>query len=30
MKALPDTPAENIPMISNKTLFDHYGIRRIW
>lgn len=22
--------AENIPLISNETLFDHYGIRRIW
>ena len=22
--------AENIPLISNEILFDHYGIRRIW
>lgn len=22
--------AENIPLISNETLFDSYGVRRLW
>jgi PIN domain nuclease of toxin-antitoxin system len=27
---IAQSQAENIPLISNETLFDHYGIRRIW
>lgn len=22
--------AENVPLVSNETVFDHYGIRRLW
>ncbi len=27
---IAQSQAENIPLISNETLFDNYGIRRIW
>jgi PIN domain nuclease of toxin-antitoxin system len=27
---IAQSQAENVPIISNETVFDHYGVRRLW